>query len=397
MESQPRNLDRFSLKGLKARMLGLCPDRELYLRSNGHVRFLKISSGLQLKALGAAAIVAAVWLIVSGVTLVSQYHIRGERVAISQQAIVAKRAASKIAAFRETVDTKADRLETRQEFLDTLAAQYFGATQDAEGLISVPTQTAEPEVKPTTTSALALPGVDRLERIEQRQLAFVDYITQVALARATRTEKTVRKLGINPKRLTRSGSGGPFVPFGNADSGDSLDDPRFAKLVASLARLDRLERALLSVPSFKPAEHSRLSSRFGFRFDPFTRRPARHTGQDFAGRRGEPIRAAAPGRVVRANWWSGYGKAVEIDHGNGLRTRYGHMSALGVKPGERVTRGQMIGRMGSTGRSTGNHLHFEVRIDGRAVNPRPFLEASADVLKIQSNVKQRIVGSGRAL
>ena len=99
---------------------------------------------------------------------------------------------------------------------------------------------------------------------------------------------------------------------------------------------------------------------------------------------GTPIYATADGTVLRAGWNSGgYGNLVEIDHGRGITTRYGHMSAILVSAGQHVTRGQQIGRMGSTGRSTGNHLHYEVRIDGRAVNPIPFMKSTDYVLAMQ--------------
>jgi len=109
-----------------------------------------------------------------------------------------------------------------------------------------------------------------------------------------------------------------------------------------------------------------------------------HPGIDLAGSYGTPIYATAGGIVLRAGWNSGgYGNLVEVDHGRGITTRYGHMSAILVHDGDHITRGQQIGRMGSTGRSTGNHLHYEVRIDGRAVNPIPFMKSTDYVLAMQ--------------
>jgi murein DD-endopeptidase MepM/ murein hydrolase activator NlpD len=107
-------------------------------------------------------------------------------------------------------------------------------------------------------------------------------------------------------------------------------------------------------------------------------------GIDLACSYGTPIYATADGTVLRAGWNSGgYGNLVEVDHGRGITTRYGHMSAILVSAGQHITRGQQIGRMGSTGRSTGNHLHYEVRIDGRAVNPIPFMKSTDYVLAMQ--------------
>ena len=127
-----------------------------------------------------------------------------------------------------------------------------------------------------------------------------------------------------------------------------------------------------------------FTSGFGVRSDPFHAGAAMHPGIDLAGAYGTPIYATADGTVLRAGWNSGgYGNLVEIDHGRGITTRYGHMSAILVAAGDRITRGQLVGRMGSTGRSTGNHLHYEVRIDGRAVNPIPFMKTTDYVLAMQ--------------
>ena len=108
-----------------------------------------------------------------------------------------------------------------------------------------------------------------------------------------------------------------------------------------------------------------------------------HAGVDLAGRYGDLIYAASDGVVSNAGWSGAYGNMIELGHGKGIVTRYGHLSRINVHPGESVKKGEVIGRMGSTGRSTGTHLHYEVRIDGRAVNPVPYLEASNYVLAIQ--------------
>lgn len=386
---------RVRLSQFTSRLSASIHDHEIYVRSNGRVRFLKISRGFQLKAASAAAAGVCVWLAASGAMLVSQFQVSEERAAIVERARVINRTASKVEAYRTTIDGKAGELEARQQILDALAEQYFG---DTNASVKIPASAAA-ATKPrqaATSDATDL-GAARFNVIERTQLAFADRVTKIANARADRAETAVRQLGLSPERLARSAPavGGPFVPFGGG-RGSGQADTRLVRLYAALSRLDGLERAMLALPSFTPASGSALTSRFGFRFDPFTRWPAMHMGQDFSGRRGQPIYAAAPGRVVRAGWWSGYGKAVQIDHGRGLETRYGHMSALDVRPGERVKRGQLIGRMGSTGRSTGTHLHFEVRSGGRAVNPRPFLEASHDVLKIQTRVRQRIDGTRHA-
>ena len=131
----------------------------------------------------------------------------------------------------------------------------------------------------------------------------------------------------------------------------------------------------VAVPSRRPVANMSLSSSYGMRVHPITGRVARHNGVDIPAPHGTPIYATADGFVGRAQWLGGYGKYVEIEHGNAIQTRYGHMSSYVVNPGQRVRKGDVIGYVGSTGRSTGNHLHYEVRIEGAPVNPMPFVRA----------------------
>jgi len=133
---------------------------------------------------------------------------------------------------------------------------------------------------------------------------------------------------------------------------------------------------LVAVPVHKPIiGEVDMSSPFGMRMDPFLGRPAVHTGIDLRGDTGEPVRATATGRVTIAGREGGYGNMVEINHGNGLASRYGHLSQIGVRFGQFVRVGETIGRIGSTGRSTGPHLHYETRVNGEAVDPQKFLRA----------------------
>ncbi len=147
----------------------------------------------------------------------------------------------------------------------------------------------------------------------------------------------------------------------------------------------RLRQAVGDLPLRKPLSgESSLSSPFGPRLDPFTRGLALHTGLDFKAEYGEPARATAPGVVTEAEWAGGYGNMVELTHGHGLATRFGHLARIVVRPGQRVAAGDVIGYVGSTGRSTGAHLHYETRIDGEPVDPQRFLEAgrSLDGLRL---------------
>ncbi|MEA3388317.1 M23 family metallopeptidase [Sphingobium sp. CCH11-B1] len=155
-------------------------------------------------------------------------------------------------------------------------------------------------------------------------------------------------------------------PLGPSDVG-------FSTLFASLQRMDGHAKTAAYIPSGRPVEKLSLTSNFGVRSDPFNGGARMHKGIDIPGPVGTPIHATADGIVSRSGWASGYGNLVQISHGSGMETRYGHMSKLLVAENSFVKRGQIIGLMGSTGRSTGSHLHYEVRVDGAAINPMPFV------------------------
>jgi len=214
-----------------------------------------------------------------------------------------------------------------------------------------------------------------LARVEQQQFQQAALVAQALDVRYQVTAAELKKLGISPARVG-GGVGGPFESAGN---------PTFKALFNSWKKLDQLQDGVIAIPSDKPVQAAvSFTSGFGYRSDPFHAGAAMHPGIDLSGAYGTPIYATADGTVLRAGWNSGgYGNLVEVDHGRGITTRYGHMSAVLVSAGQHVTRGQQIGRMGSTGRSTGNHLHYEVRIDGRAVNPIPFMKSTDYVLAMQ--------------
>ena len=222
----------------------------------------------------------------------------------------------------------------------------------------------------TQVARLAAETDRRVKRIEERQLALA-----AALQNENIDPATLKRLGFLPGK-PGEGQGGPF---------EAASSSTFKTLFDSWKKLDQLQDGIIAVPSDKPIKASvEFTSGFGVRSDPFHAGAAMHPGIDLAGSYGTPIYATADGTVLRAGWNNGgYGNLVEIDHGRGITTRYGHMSAILVHEGDHITRGQQIGRMGSTGRSTGNHLHYEVRIDGRAVNPIPFMKSTDYVLAMQ--------------
>jgi murein DD-endopeptidase MepM/ murein hydrolase activator NlpD len=204
----------------------------------------------------------------------------------------------------------------------------------------------------------------RVQLVEQRQMALA-----AALADQDVDPETLKRLGFYPAAAGTGAVGGPFDSAGA--------DPTFKQLFNSWKKLDTLAGGAIAIPSDKPLRTAEFTSGFGVRSDPFRHGAAMHPGIDLAAPYGTPVYATADGTVLRAGWNSGgYGNLVEIDHGRGIVTRYGHMSKIIVGEGQHVTRGQQVGYVGSTGRSTGNHLHYEVRIDNSPVNPIPFMRST---------------------
>jgi murein DD-endopeptidase MepM/ murein hydrolase activator NlpD len=177
-------------------------------------------------------------------------------------------------------------------------------------------------------------------------------------------------------RIAQPGVGGPLLP---AAANDVSSDQQFRSLFMTWKKLDNLEQGVIAIPSVQPVTKLHFTSNFGIRSDPFNGSARMHAGVDIPGPTGTPIYATADGIISHAGRQGGYGNMIEVNHGKGIATRYGHLSRVLVADNTRVTRGQLIGLMGSTGRSTGPHLHYEVRIDGHAVNPLPFL-TTADYL-----------------
>lgn len=226
---------------------------------------------------------------------------------------------------------------------------------------------------PATLARLA----ESLDRIEGRQTNALVAMEDSYESKARRLRAVLADVGFDAGKAAQAGVGGPFVPYRPPANGGAFDKQIYRINVAR-AQIDRLSAVVSTVPLRKPVEGEiDMSSAFGVRIDPFVGRPAMHTGIDFRGETGEEIHVTAGGTVVSAGWNGGYGRMVEVEHGNGFATRYGHLSEIDVRVGQVLKPGQIVGRMGSTGRSTGPHLHYETRIDGEAVDPHRFLQAGS--------------------
>lgn len=349
------------------------------MRSQGQVRFIKVSSRFQKVAVSVISLALIVWAVSMAIMAWNQYSADSERnQLLERQARIATKE-ERQAKYAASLDQVTQDLVKRQEFLEAMAPLLPDDVREDE---TVSDSAEENEGAVAEISAM-IPEAAGLARLEARQIAFTERLTRYADRRAARAVRAIRELGLNPDTIARDADGaamgGPLEML--AAGVDGAIDPRFQRLGASMARMSALERGLDAIPQVAPAHVKMVTSSYGYRRDPFTGAAAMHSGLDFRGPRGAPIYAAAKGRVSFVGTKSGYGKTVEITHGNGMMTRYAHMSRFDIQVGQSIEAGAVIGGIGSTGRSTGPHLHFEVRINGRAVNPRPFLEKAPHVLE----------------
>jgi murein DD-endopeptidase MepM/ murein hydrolase activator NlpD len=372
---------KFSSAGaFLSRLRAKFPDREFIMRSHGQVRFIRLSSGMQLTAVGGVALLLTAWCGSMGAIAIEHWSARNEQADLLNREAKVVTAENRVEKYRDGIDEVTSNLVRRQKFIEQMVEAHIGDLPDDKQDGETGSDSSAEAAKAVKKVSAVLPEASKLAGIEAEQLAFVDRLTRYADRRAESASNAIRKLGLNPNAMIAAssrGEGGPLLRL--STNRDGSLDPRFRRLGVSLARMDALENGLASIPQVKPAHVAYVSSSYGYRSDPFTGVAAFHAGLDFPGPRGSPIFAAAKGKVTFVGRRSGYGNCIEISHGNGLMTRYGHLSAFKTKVGQEVDAGTVIGAMGSTGRSTGPHLHFEVRVNGNPVNPRPFLEAANHV------------------
>lgn len=284
---------------------------------------------------------------------------------------------ARVATIRRTAEAHAKRVEQRQ----ALIAAALTGKGDSQKL-ALATLAIDP-----AADRMSADVVKPLVKVEGHQVALAGIAQRLLDKRYADTSATVRKLGLRPDRMARTpraAMGGPLIAANSAEaSADLRADAQFRTLFQTWKKLDSLQQGVIAIPSVQPVHSLSFTSNFGIRSDPFRGTAAMHAGVDIPGPVGTPIYATADGVIAHAGRQGGYGNMVEINHGKGIATRYGHLSKILVADNARVTRGQLIALMGSTGRSTGPHLHYEVRIDGHAVNPVPFLTTADYLLAAQ--------------
>ena len=370
--------------------------RDVLVHDGAGMRRIHISSRVQIAAAGSVATAAIVMTLgiaqfaLGASTLTSAFgSIAAQRAEVTRMEMRVAALQADVATIKTEAKRHAARLEARQAFL---AAVLKGEGDPAKLAALLPNDAA-------ATPAAAAEIAHLFSRVDADQAKMAGAVRVATDARYRVTAQMLAKLGLSPAWLnaqSMSGVGGPYEPLPATSSAPisitKKADPQFRELFNSWKRLDQLQGGIVAIPSAQPVQSMALTSTVGVRIDPFRGGRAMHAGVDIPGPYATPIYATADAVVGRTGWIGGYGNLVELEHGKGIQTRYGHLSSILVGPGKRIKRGELIGLMGSTGRSTGNHLHYEVRIDGRAVNPTPFLQTSNYLATMQRRVNGVAVG-----
>lgn len=279
-----------------------------------------------------------------------------------------------------TVPVPTPRPERRAD-IDTF---HLRGSQDAPGLIAYAGEAArtvpwplhgdnKDTARKETTASLESVG-HALQTIATEQVDRIGAMTQTAYEAVDAISGALQVAGLT-MRSANEDVGGPYLP----PDRDTTFDTRVQELDNALEQLEGIKKEARSLPLRNPAPGRVVTSRFGVRRDPMLKKPAFHSGMDFRAAYGSAVRATAPGTVIRAGWAGGYGRMVEIDNGNGITTRFGHLSKILVARGDKVGTGDLLGKSGSSGRSTGPHLHYEIRKDGKPINPAKFLKAGRKI------------------
>lgn len=383
------------------------PERQIYLRSGGEVKYYVLSTRLQM-AVVSGLTVMALWCLFTMINLMvghnplrsSSQQMNLEK-ANFERMLADSRAKEEntrlmLAEQRTNFETMARQIEEKHQTLaQMMGNQSFpvvpagpDAVEYADDRVlmsptardATPRQSRRNIVKTASLSTgLGLDLDNSLNTLGETQDAYLISAERETLDRIERNRALIQSTDMDIETVLSEagfGKGGPYIPVEGLITDTTGFVSRVSAIQARAAEADALNSAIVSLPLGHPvgAETYRTST-FGLRQDPFTKRPTMHHGLDFGGQRNTPIVATADGVVIRAGRNGAYGKFVEIDHGYGFKTRYAHMHKTFVKRGQTVEKGTKIGGMGTTGRSTATHLHYEVHFQGRAYDPNKFLKA----------------------
>jgi murein DD-endopeptidase MepM/ murein hydrolase activator NlpD len=388
------------------------PERQIYHRSGGSVRYVSISPWRQAMIAGLATIVVG-WCLFATASVLLRGPAPGlsgasadgkiaklERdlqQANAQSAFAFSLLEERTSGFTKEIGEIQKRQDTLKKVLATLQGQDGAdavALKGNDRAVLVDSSIEEADPRQAKSGTQGGPSTEvagfraQTDQLRYQQTAFLDAAEDQAVERAERARGVLDQTGVSVSRATdQVDMGGPLIPLDKLGLATSANngqaDPfvqRAREVSARLQEARLMETLLRTVPLGAPVDVPyRETSGYGERRDPFTKRAAWHDGLDLAAFNRAPIIATAPGKVTWAGPKTGYGNAIEIDHGLGFKTRYGHLSAVSVKVGSEIAIGQKIGLMGSTGRSTGPHLHYEVFFRGKSFDPIKFLRAGKHV------------------
>jgi murein DD-endopeptidase MepM/ murein hydrolase activator NlpD len=289
-----------------------------------------------------------------------------------------ERLASQIAMLQAEVDQASDRQSGLETQIGTLEGALSRALDRGAELVRARDSLEQQNA--------GLEGVIADIRDQQKEL--VDRVNTHTVDSITDLESVVASTGLDVDALLSqiegfgNAQGGPFIPADDLLTEDAAYELQVsvAMMDLRLDRWDALQQLVTHLPMATPLEHFEINSDFGYRRDPINGRSALHSGVDFGAPRNTPLYTTAPGVVSFAGWRGRYGRCVEIDHGFGIKTRYAHMAKISVKKGEEVGVGVEVGLLGSSGRATGPHLHYEILFDGKPLDPMNFIKAGKNVL-----------------
>lgn len=393
------NISNF-IKWLRENANRFFPDRQLYFRTNGDVRFLAFSQKTQIFCSGVLLCVA-IWFSVASYNYVYINQIINEK---NDEVETVNRNFEELenqySQLKNDIQKSALALEQRQQYIqqvideeeeDVFESNVDEPAPEADVVDDDYDDASDQEARNTIRDE-RLDGIFvDLKRIEIKQNQTVRNLSEKYNQQLTLLKDLLEDAGIGEEKMlelagelpSTKAQGGPFIGLGEGINDAPIDSSSFDELYAKRSNLQDLQMAIAYLPIATPPEKHYVSSKFGMRRDPLTRKWATHKGLDMAGWHKTPINAGGSGVVVKAGRNGSFGLFVEIDHGNGFRTKYGHLSKVEVKKGENVTENQLIGLMGSTGRSVGTHLHYEIWFNGKPIDPLKVLKAAKDVQKIK--------------
>lgn len=376
----------------------LFPDKQLYFRTNGEVRFVTISQNKQI--LSSVILIGIIcWF---SITTYSHIYINDiindkniELSAVNSNYEILEKQYNQL---KDDIQSSSQALEQRQNYLEQILDVTKVTIGNIKNIITDDKNSTDNNLSDTSDKRTKnLIRNEKLEKVysnlksneikqsENIKLIIEDVDSKLAFVKSTLTgagliEEELLELAINLPSKTQ---GGPLIGFKNRLNDTILDSSEFNELYNKRSLLNDLELAITYLPTTTPPENYYLSSKFGARRDPFTKRWADHKGIDMAGWHKTPIMSGGSGIVVKAEKNGSFGLYVEIDHGNGFISKYGHLSKIKVQKGDKVSDNQIIGLMGSTGRSVSTHLHYEIWFNDKPIDPLKLIKAAKNVQKIK--------------